>query len=284
MRNIFLFIRRYFNILFFLVLQVLCIYFIVSYSRFHHAAFGSLSNQLTGNINRRYNQVEQYFYLKRANDSLAKANERLYNLLRSNYDLPDTVSRSFVDSIRIDSLLQYQTIRYWNAKVVSNSVTTQNNFIVLNRGKQGGLKNGMGVVDPNRNVVGIITDLSGTYAVVMSLLHKDSRISGKLQKTGETGTVVWDGKEPNRVTLINIPKSAKIAKGDSVVTSGFSTTFPKGLLIGRVEGVYTDPSSNYYKLKLNTATNFYNLQYAYVIENKDQDSVNALLEKAKKQP
>ena len=98
------------------------------------------------------------------------------------------------------------------------------------------------------------------------------------------GTLNWDGKEPNLVTLVNIPKSAKIAKGDSVITSGFSTTFPKGMLIGGVEGVYTDPSSNYYKVKLFTAANFYNLRYVYAIDNKHQEPVTQLLDKLKKQP
>ena len=81
----------------------------------------------------------------------------------------------------------------------------------------------------------------------------------------------------------NIPKSAKITKGDSIITSGFSTTFPKGMLIGMVEGVYTESSSNYYKVKFRTAANFYNLQYVYVIENAEQEQVNQILDKLNKQ-
>jgi rod shape-determining protein MreC len=145
------------------------------------------------------------------------------------------------------------------------------------------MKEGMGIVDPNNAVVGIITEVTDDYSVVMSMLHKDSRISGKLLKGGETGTLNWDGKEPNLVTLTNIPKSARIAKGDSIITSGFSTTFPKGMLIGRVEGVYTVPSSNYYKVKFHTAANFYNLQYVYAIYNEHQEPVNKIIDKLNKQ-
>ncbi|MEI2748740.1 MAG: rod shape-determining protein MreC [Ferruginibacter sp.] len=136
------------------------------------------------------------------------------------------------------------------------------------------MKVGMGVVDPNNAVVGIVTDITDKYAVVMSLLHKDSHISGKLFKGGEAGTLNWDGKEPNIITLTNIPKSAKIVKGDSIITSGFSTTFPRGLMIGRVEGIYTEASNNYFKVKFRSAANFYNLQYVYVIENAEQEAVN----------
>lgn len=211
------------------------------------------------------------------------ANEKLYNKLRENFDIPDTLPRTVVDSIRNDSVLQFRKFTYLSARVAANSVSTQSNYIVLSRGKKQEFKIGMGIVDPNSAVVGIITDVSEGYSVVMSLLHKDSRISGKLSKSGETGTLSWDGKIPNVITLNGISKGVKISKGDSVITSGFSTTFPKGLLIGRVETVYNDNSSNSLILKIRTAANFYNLQYAYAIDNAQAGEINRLLEKAGKQ-
>ncbi len=283
MRNIFLFISRYFNFLFFLLLQGICIYFITSYSKYHQAAFGAVTNNVTGKINTEYNKVEYYFQLKRTNDSLLKANERLYNTLRSNYDVPDSVNRTVIDTLRIDSLTQYRKLSFVSAKVVANSVSTQNNFIVIQSIQAVQLKPGMGVVDVNNSIVGIITEVDGNYAVVMSLLHKDSHISGKLKKTGETGTLNWDGKEPNIIFLSNIPKSARITKGDSIISSGFSTSFPMGLMIGRVEAVYADAASTNYKVKFRTAANFYNLQYAYVIINADQEPVKKILDKLKTQ-
>lgn len=283
MRNIFLFISRYFNFLFFLLLQGVCIYFITSYSKYHQAAFGAVTNNVTGKINTEYNKVEYYFQLKRTNDSLLKANERLYNILRSNYDVPDSLNRTVIDTLRIDSLTKYRKLNFISAKVVSNSVSAQNNFIVLQSSQSDLLKPGMGVVDVNNSIVGIITEVDGNYAVVMSLLHKDSHISGKLKKTGETGTLNWDGKEPNNIFLSNIPKSARITKGDSIISSGFSTSFPMGLMIGRVEEVYADAATTNYKVKFRTAANFYNLQYAYVIINADQEPVKKIIDKIKTQ-
>ncbi len=283
MRNIFLFIRRYFNLILFFSLQVFSIYLIVNNSEYHHAVFGEFSNRITGKVNTKYNNVIQYFYLQQTNDSLVKANESLYNKLKANYILPDSVSKLVIDSIRIDSVLQYRKYSYLSARVVSNSVTNQSNYIVLARGKSGNLREGMGVVDLNNSVVGIITEVYDDYSVVMSLLHKDSHISGKLLKSGETGTLAWDGKEPNMITLNNISKSAKINKGDSIITSGFSTTFPKGLMIGRVDAIFTEVSNNYYKVKFRTTTNFHNLQYVYILDNADQQAVNGILNKLNNQ-
>lgn len=281
MRNIFLFIRRYFNFLVFVVLQAICIILIVQYSKYHQAMFGNFANGITGKLNKQYDNIEYYFQLKKTNDSLMKANERLYNKLAADFHLPDSSSRDVIDSIRIDSILQYRRYKYIGAKVVANSVTSQSNFIVLSTSSADSMYVGMGIVDPNRGVVGAVTDVSGEFVVVMSLLHKDSHISGKLLKTGETGTVSWDGKWPNVVTFTGIPKSTVVNKGDSIITSGFSTIFPRGLLLGRVLEVQKEVSTNNVKILLQTATNFYNLEYAYGIKNYQQPAINQLLEKAK---
>lgn len=283
MRNIFLFIRRHFNFLFFLFLQVFSISMIVQYSKYHHAAFGNISNNITGDINRKYSNVQQYFYLKKTNDSLLKANEVLYNKLKSNFAFPDTVSKSYIDTIKIDSLNQYRNYNYISARVVSNSVATQNNYIVLSKGTNDNIKIGMGVVDINNSVVGIVTETTDKYAVVMSLLHKDSHVSGKLVRGGETGTLSWDGKEVNKCIITNIPKSAKIFKGDEIVSSGFSTAFPKGLKIGNIEAIYKESRTNFFRILFRTSVDFNSLTYVYVIDNTDREGVDEVLNKIKKE-
>lgn len=281
MRNIFLFIRRYFNFLVFLVLQIVCITLVVQYSKYHHAMFGNSANRITGKVNAQYDRIEYYFQLKKTNDSLVKANEALYNKLAANFSLPDSGYKQVIDTLRIDSIVQYRKFAYLHAKVVANAVTSPSNFLMLQSVNTAQMRVGMGIVGPNNEVVGVITDISGEYAVVMSLLHKDSKISGKLLKTGETGTISWDGKYPNLVTLSGIPKSTKLVKGDSVITSGFSTIFPKGLLVGRIDEVFLETTTNNYKIMVRTATNFYNLEWAYAINNMEQPAIDQLLEKAK---
>jgi rod shape-determining protein MreC len=284
MRNIFLFIRRYFNILFFLLLEGISLYFIVHYSKYHKAMFSNTANQLTGKVNEQYNKIEYYFRLKQTNESLVSANEILYNKLKADFELPDSTSKSVIDTIRVDSVQQYRKYRYLQAKVVSNSVVGPNNYIVIARSEASKqLKEGMGIVDPANGVVGIITEVSNDFAVVMSLLHADSHISGKLLHGGEMGTLSWDGKVPNILSLNGIPKSAKVAKGDTIISSGYSTSFPKGMMIGVVEEVIPEKSTNNFKIRFRSAANFYNIEFVYAIENKQADEINGLLNKAKKQ-
>jgi rod shape-determining protein MreC len=240
-------------------------------------------NEITGRINNQYNGVTYYFQLKTTNDSLVRANADLYNKLKSDFELPDTINKIVVNTIKVDSLILGRKYLYKEAKVVANSVTSPTNYLVLGRGSDQQLVKDIGVVDPNNNVIGIVTDVSSNFSVVMSLLHKDSRISAKLKKGGDAGMVTWEGQDPTQLTLSEIRKSARVAKGDTVVTSGFTTTFPYGLNIGIVEEIIPEKSTSHYIIKLRTAANFYNLQYAYAIDNLQKDEINRLLEKAKKE-
>ncbi len=282
MRNIFLFISRHFNLLFCLLLQGFAIYLIVHYSKYHEAVFGETANQVTGQVNKQFNNFSRYFKLKRINDSLANANEMLYNKLRQDFEIPDSIPNAVIDTLRIDSLTKYRKFTYRTVKVVANSVAQPNNFIILSSGSAKGLRVGMGIITPGNAVMGIITSVSNDYAVVMSLLHKDTRLSGKLKRTGETGTISWNGQTPNILNMSNVPKSAKVVVGDTVITSGFSTSFPAGLLIGRVEEIFSEKSTNNFLIKIRSFADFNNLNYGYAIDNAQQISVDRLLDSLKK--
>ncbi len=282
MRNIFLFIRIYFNFIFFLLLMGISLFMLFNYNRYHHTVYSATAGEITGKISKQYNNVEYYFQLKRTNDSLVKANAILYNKLKQDYELPDTATKLAIDTIRIDTLLHERKFLYLPAKVVGNSVSQTNNYLQLHRGLQQGVVADMGVTDINNSVVGTVVDVSNNYSVVMSLLHRQSNISAKLKKTGETGSIIWDGVQPNIVILKDIPKEVKVAKGDTVITSGFSDKFPYGLLIGTVKEIETDKSTGTYIIKVKTAANFYNLQYVYIINNLQKQEPQQLLKSVKK--
>jgi rod shape-determining protein MreC len=282
MRNIFIFIRIYFNFLFFLFLMGLSLFMLFNYNRYHHTIYSSVAGEVTGRINSQYNNVEYYFQLKRTNDSLVRANATLYNKLRQDFEIPDTVSKLAIDTVRIDTVSYQRKYMYLSAKVVGNSVSQTNNYLQLHRGSREGVMPDLGVTDINNSVVGTVVDVSGDYAVVMSLLHRQSNISAKLKKSGETGSIIWDGQQTNIVILKDISKEVKIAIGDSVITSGFSDKFPYGLLIGTIKEIDNDKTSSTFTIRVKTAANFYNLQYVYVINNLQKDDPAQLLKKVKK--
>ncbi len=283
MRNIFLFIRRYFNLIFFLFLQGFCIYLIVTYSKYHHAAFSKTGLEVSGYFSKQYNEVEYFFHLKKTNEDLVKINERLLNAQRQNFMQPDTASIIADGPVTNDTLEIHRKWLYRWAKVVQQSTVNQSNYVILNRGTSQGVSQDMGVVDINNGVVGKIVEVSNNYAAVMSLLHKDSKVSARLFKSPEAvGTIVWDGKTPNIVQLTGISKSAKVVKGDSVVTTALTATYPPGYLIGVVDEVIAEKSTNNYLLKIKTTVNFYNVQMVMVIDNLQKKDIEELENKLKK--
>jgi rod shape-determining protein MreC len=281
MRNVFLFISRYINLLFFLFLQVVALTLLFSYNKFHEAAFMGVANEVSGKVNLRYNNVENYFSLKKDNESLRTQNTRLLNLLKSDFDWPDSILSIVNDTIRIDSLEQYRKYLYLPAKVISTTVNSQNNYVMLHRGSGQGVGVNMAVVGPD-GVIGTVVNVSRNMSVVMGMLHRQSKIVAMLKKGSGFGEVIWDGKTPNLVQLIKIPKTVKVNKGDSVVTSQYSDKYPPGHLVGVVEKVEDDKSTSTYVLTLRTATNFYSVQHAYVVRNMQKEELDALEKTIKK--
>ncbi|HLI94191.1 MAG TPA: rod shape-determining protein MreC [Puia sp.] len=263
MRNVFLFIRRHFNFLFFLVLQIVALSFLFRYNKFHEAAFLSVSTELTGRLNAKYNNIEYYFQLRKTNEALVQENLQLRQQLRDNFEAPDTAQRLFRDTIRTDSVRKWEVME---AKVVSNTIALPANYLTIHRGFKQGVRANMGVAGP-KGLVGQVINVSENFAIVMSMLHPQFKVIARLKKGGDNGTVFWDGLSPNYFTMRGIPRSANVAVGDTVLTSQITYLFPANMMVGTISEIIPDNTTNFYTLKLRSATNFSNLEYAYVLDN-----------------
>ncbi len=281
MKNIFLFIQRNFTFLSFLLLEIACIVLLSNSSKTHQVFFSSASNEITGRFDKQYNNWRYYFSLRETNEQLVAENARLRNLLPINFQAVDSSKKTLIDSTVRDSLGKIRKYTLFPAKVIGNTVTLQTNYLTLERGSLQGVKKGMAVISSD-GIVGVVVIVSENNARVMSLLHRNSRVSAMLKKDNIAGSIEWDGVDPNYLLLKNIPKSAKVAKGDSVLTSTYSANFPSHLLVGTINSVVADPSSNFYTLKVKTATNFFSIQYVYLVENlryAEQTAIESIPEK-----
>lgn len=276
MRNIFLFIRRFFTVIVFFILQAVCLWFLVNYNKFHRAKGIAAANEVTGWFNSRYNTIEDFFRMKEENRRLLRLNDSLMNLLPSNFIPNDTSSYLTRDSIPYDTLGHYRHYLWREAQVVYGSVNSEKNYVQINRGSNQGIKDNMGVFSSDGGLVGQVVNVSPNYAQVMTLLHVQNKVNVLVKKTGNSGTLSWDGADPRYLTLVNIPKSDSLATGDTIVTGKYSLSFPPGHLVGTVAEIVKDNSTNFYVLKIKAAANFSNLQQVMVVENlqyTDQDQL-----------
>ncbi|HEX6191868.1 MAG TPA: rod shape-determining protein MreC [Chitinophagaceae bacterium] len=281
MRNVFLFIRRYFTFLAFVAVQAVALWFLFTYNKFHRAKGLGWANEITGRINSRYKNVDDFFHLKAENQRLHRMNDSLLNLLPTNFLQRDTSAKTVQDTIPYDTLGNYRRYIWRDAKVVYNTVNSQKNYIQLNRGSNQGIRDNMAVINSDGSAVGVVVNVSPNFSQVMSLLHVQSKRSVTMKRSGSLGTVEWDGKNPLFLTLVDIPKSDSIAKGDTVMTS-VNSSFPPGFVVGTIDEVILDKSTNFYVLRVRTAANFFNLQQVHVIENAQYEEQAKLQEDTRK--
>jgi rod shape-determining protein MreC len=137
------------------------------------------------------------------------------------------------------------------------------------------------VIGP-QGVVGTVVNASDNFATVMSLLHYHSSVIAKLKNGGERGVIKWDGLSPLFVTMRDIPRSARVAKGDTILTSETSAKFPANTMVGTVYEIVEDNSTNFYMLKIRPSTNFYNIEYVYVVDNLQYPEQKALEDSSSK--
>lgn len=264
MQQIINFIIRNKNFLLFLLLFCISLLFTIQSHSYHKSKFINSANFLTGGIYNSINNISSYFNLKSQNKLLAEENTRLRSLLSH--------SKIELDSIFIDSMSFNDAYRFYNANVIKNSYSLTDNFLTINKGENDNIKQDFGVIS-SKGIIGIIDKTSSNYATVLSILNTTSRISAQLKKTNHFGTLTWNGKSPEFSQLIDIPKIAPVSIGDTIITSGRSSIFPKGIPIGVVNAFELDDAENYYQLNIKLFNDMTNIEHIYIIENIDATEI-----------
>ncbi len=266
MRNLIRFILNNHFFILFIIFETIALLLVFQNNNYQKAFVFNISRNISGYVNSKTFSLKQYLDLFETNRSLLEENKRLRNNLLSSYKLKIPA----VAGVEFDSAWATQ-YNFISAKVISNSVNKQNNYISLDKGRVHGVSTDMAVISGN-GIVGIVTGVSENFSTVIPLLNTDLRISSKLKNTGYFGSLYWDGKDPATAILSEIPHHVIMSKGDTVVTSGYSAIFPEGIMIGTITDFEIE-DANFYTIVVNLSTNFRKLNYAYIIENKFKEEL-----------
>lgn len=269
MRNILDFLYRSRFFLLFAVLEVFALTFITRHNGYQQSMILSASSGFTGNLQERYNNIAYYFSLKQANEALLEENARLRAGAPESY-----VEDSKLVFFRNDTMY-YQRFEYVPARVIRNTFDRGSNYLVLDKGSNDNIRKDMGVIT-SQGAVGIVHSVSEHYCAVLSLLHKDMRISGRIKRNGYVGTLKWKGVSPEEATLEEVPAHVDLHIGDSVVTSGFSLIFPAGIPLGRIKDHYIREGDHFYSISLELATPFRQIDHVYVVRDLSKEELNTL--------
>jgi len=273
MRNLFLFLWKNHFVILFLILETIAFSLIIRSTNYHHAAFISSSNVITGNILEISSSISQYFGLRKTNELLAAENADLKSFSLSSYIITDN------NVYAVNDTTYRQQYQYVAARVINSSVNRRNNYLTLNKGQRQGIRKDMAVIAPN-GIVGIVTAVSDNFSTVISVLHQKSRIVAKIEKNNYPGTLIWDGKDSRLGLLKDIPTHVEISLGDTIITSSYSNLFPEGILVGTVHSVDNFKGEDFLDISVLFSIDYRSVSWVYVVNNLYKEEIEILKQKS----
>lgn len=279
MQNLLEFFQKYHHWFLFVLLEVISLVLLFQYNSYQGSAWLSSANAISGKVNEGRAEVESFFSLKKMNGNLTLRNfymERQLNQLRRLYG-EATEDTAGLWAKEMHFLKQYRLVP---AKVITNELNKMNNLLTIDCGAKDGVDVGMGVAC-GQGVVGVVYLVSDHYAVVMPVLNTASRISCAIRGHNYFGVLRWDGKDAGVAYLEDIPRHARFNQGDWVETNGYSSIFPPGVLVGKIETVYNSADGLSYRVKVRLSTDFGCLRDVVVVNDPTIAERTRLLQSAR---
>lgn len=271
MKEIIKLILKYHFTLIFILLEVVACSLVITHNNYQRTVFSGYITSFSSSISSVFTDINDYFYLKTANELLIAENTQLRNQIETFKSIYKThiadTSWEKIDTINVD-------YEYKIANIVNTSFNKTKNYMTLDKGEVDGLDVEMAVCSAE-GIIGVIEKVSKHYAKVLPLINTNLKISAKIKKNGYYGSLQWDGIDYQYSYLNDIPFHVKIEVGDTVVTSGLSAIFPEGQLIGFIESVNKE-TTNFLSLKVKLATNFKRISDVYIIAHTKKEEQQQL--------
>lgn len=268
MRNLLNFLLKYNYWLLFILLEVICFVLLFRFNNYQQSVFFTSANVVAGKVYEVSGGISSYFHLKSVNEDLLDRNMALEQQITN---LENRLKDYRIDSITMNSIryLEQADYKIFKAHVIRNSLNQADNYITLDKGSSAGIRPEMGVIDGN-GVVGIVYKTSPSYSLVISVLNSKSSISCKIIGSEYFGYLKWEYGDSRYAYLKDLPRHAEFNLGDTVVTSGYSTVFPVGVMVGTVDDMSDSNDGLSYLLKIKLATDFGKLGNVRVISRNGQ--------------
>jgi rod shape-determining protein MreC len=292
------FLGRFGNFLLFLFLEMIALIVIITVNKPQREISQGLLLEVSGSFAETQQTVSRYFSLFSENDKLqgrvAELNSQILmmqdslnevlNRMPKSLDymvIPDSIAKDscalqdFTSRELSPSMMPVSSYRFIPAVAINNSVNLNYNYITINKGRNHGVTLDMGIISPD-GIAGQIVEVSAHYSLALSLLNKKFRTGAKLLRNSNVGTLRWEGDNADYAWLDFIPQTSTINIGDTVTTSGYSTVFPGGYMVGTVDQYNTDSQDGFFQIKVKLATNFRGLHNVYIVQHSHRAEIDSL--------
>ena len=272
MQGIIDWINKYSHWLVLLLLESISLVLLVSFNSYQSSVWFSSANHIIGKVQEWQQNTLDYLSLGERNKKLTVRNIELESELEvlRNEIAELKHDSSYTERILATKLQKHPTIP---ARIIFNSITMRDNYLTIDKGSEDGIKPKMGVVC-GTGIVGIVSQVTAHYAIVMSVLNSKSGISCRLRGRNYFGYLHWNGGNVLSATLDDVPRHANFKIGDAVETSGFSKVFPPGIFVGRVIQIRDSRDGLSYQLTVQLSSDLANIRdVAVVLNDHDTDII-----------
>ena len=265
MRNLLDFLVKYSYWFLFFVLEAVSFVLLFQFNSYQGSVWFSSANAVAGKLYETTSAVESYFQLSKINTELTQRNLYLeQRLCKLEKEKSDSVADSTMEnSLLLKSLQPYRLIP---AQVVNMKWGRKDNLLTIDKGEADGIKKDMGVVC-GTGIVGIVYLTSAHYSIVIPILNSQSNISCVIQGRGYFGYLHWTGGDISEAYVDDVPRHAHFKLYENVVTSGYSSVFPAGIMVGKILHVYNSADQMSYRLRVKLSTDFGRLRDVCVVDN-----------------
>ena len=209
-----------------------------------------------GNLQDLQNTYDENKQLKTRVEKLVSLEAQVQMLKKENKQLRDVLGEK-------KSLSDYEPMA---AAVIGRNPDRWQEIVIIDKGKINGIKQNMAVMTAT-GLVGKVKSVNQFTSTVqlLSAMDPKNRISATVQGSNINGTVEGYDEEKKLLLVKRIPYDAKVAKGQTVITSGLGGVFPEGLLIGKVVDVKPDQFGLNQTAYVKPGADFYGIRNILVI-------------------
>lgn len=182
-------------------------------------------------------------------DALKAENERLRSQLASMEDTIRAAELTLEENAFLREFLSlkesHNDYRFLKCEIVASDASAgYRRTLTLNAGTVEGAAIGYPVITPS-GVVGRITEVGGNWAKAAPITELSSAIGAYVERSGDSG--VAEGsylyRDAGQLLFNYLEENADIIIGDRIRTSGVNSYYPRGLLIGEITEILTDPAT-----------------------------------------
>lgn len=265
MRNLLAFLAKYNHWFVFILLEVICFVLLFRFNNFQGSVYFSSANAVAGKVYEYNSSVTTFFNMSQSNKKLSERNLILEQQVRA---LTQYIATHHGDSLAMEQCQKqaFAGFKLIPAKVIQSTINREDNLMTIDKGKADGIHEDMGVAC-GTGVVGVVYMASDHYSIVLPVINVNSNISVMIRKRGYFGFLHWKGTPSDIAYVDDVPRHARFALGDYVVTNGYSSIFPPGIMVGKILHVFNSSDGLSYRVQLRLSTDFGKLRHVCVIDN-----------------